>query len=259
MNNLKIFENKQFGKIRIVNKENEIYFVANDICKILNLTNITETLKRVDLDDLSITEVEDTLGRKQVSTIVNESGLYSLILQSRKEQAINFKRWITKEVLPSIRKHGGYISGQENLSDDELLAKALTVAQNKITEKNKLLEEQKPKVLFANSVETSKKSILIGELAKIIKQNNIDIGQNRLFDDLRESGYLGRKGEYWNIPTQKSMELGLFEIKKSTITNPDGSIRVTTTTKVTGKGQVYFINKYLTKEAVYIGVDYGKI
>lgn len=147
--------------------------------------------------------------------------------------------------MPSIRKNGGYIAGQETLSDDELIQKALLVATNKLKEREKQLEEQRPKVLFANSVETSATSILIGDLAKLIKQNGHDIGQNRLFKWLRENGYLIKSGERRNMPTQMSMDLGLFEVKERTVNNPDGSIRITKTTKVSGKGQVYFVNKFL--------------
>lgn len=163
--------------------------------------------------------------------------------------AKRFKRWVTSEVLPSIRKHGGYIAGQEQMTDEELIQKALLVATNKLKERERQLEEQKPKVLFANSVETSKTSILIGDLAKLIKQNGHDIGQNRLFKWLRENGYLIKTGERKNMPTQTAMDLGLFEVKERTVSNPDGSIRITKTTKVTGKGQVYFVNKFL-KEVV---------
>lgn len=190
-------------------------------------------------------EVIDNLGRKQQATFINESNLYKVIFQSRKPEAEEFTEWVTNEVLPSIRKNGGYIAGQETLSDDELIQKALLVATNKLKEREKQLEEQRPKVLFANSVETSATSILIGDLAKLIKQNGHDIGQNRLFKWLRENGYLIKSGERRNMPTQMSMDLGLFEVKERTVNNPDGSIRITKTTKVSGKGQVYFVNKFL--------------
>ena len=190
-------------------------------------------------------EVIDNLGRKQQATFINESNLYKVIFQSRKPEAEEFTEWVTNEVLPSIRKNGGYIAGQETLSDDELIQKALLVATNKLKEREKQLEEQRPKVLFANSVETSATSILIGDLAKLIKQNGHDIGQNRLFKWLRENGYLIKSGERRNMPTQMSMDLGLFEVKERTVKNPDGSIRITKTTKVSGKGQVYFVNKFL--------------
>ena len=172
--------------------------------------------------------------------------MYKVIFQSRKPEAEKFTEWVTAEVLPSIRKNGGYISGQENLSDEELLKKAILVATRKIEEKDKQLEEQKPKVLFANSVESSHTSILVGELAKIIKQSlGIELGQNRFFKWLRDKGYLiVRKGTDYNMPTQKSMDLGLFEIKESTILHADGHVSITKTPKITGKGQVYFIDRF---------------
>ena len=182
----------------------------------------------------------------QNTAFINESGLYSLVLSSKLPTAKKFKRWVTSEVLPSIRKNGGYIAGQENMSDDELMAKALMVAQNKIAERDKQIERMKPKEIFADAVSASHTSILVGDMAKLLKQNGVDIGQKRLFEWLRENGYLiKRKGSDWNMPTQKSMEMGLFDIKESTVNNPDGSVRINRTTKVTGKGQQYFINKFL--------------
>lgn len=180
------------------------------------------------------------------TNFINESGLYTLIIRSRKPEAKKFRKWVTNEVLPSIRKNGGYIAGQEVLSEDELIHKALLVATNKLKQREAELEAQKPKVLFANSVASSHTSILVGELAKIIKQAlDIDMGQNRFFKWLRENGYLiTRKGSDYNMPTQKSMDLGLFEIKESTISHPDGHVSITKTPKVTGKGQVYFIDKF---------------
>lgn len=183
------------------------------------------------------------------TNFINESGLYTLIIRSRKPEAKKFRKWVTNEVLPSIRKNGGYIVGQETLSDEELIQRALLVATNKLKEREKQLEEQKPKVLFANSVETSETSILVGDLAKLIKQNGHDIGQNRLFNWLRDNGYLIKSGERKNMPTQMAMDKKLFEVKERTVNNPDGSIRITKTTKVTGKGQVYFVNKFL-KEVI---------
>lgn len=183
---------------------------------------------------------------------VNEYGLYSLVLASRKPEAKKFKRWITHEVIPSIRKHGGYIAGQDTMTDDQLLAKALLVAQSKIAERDQIIaqkqeriEQMKPKALFADAVSASKHSILIGDLAKLICQNGYLIGQKRLFQWMRENGYLMTQGSSYNRTKQRYVEQGLFEIKESTINNPDGSVRITITPKVTGKGQVYFVNKFL--------------
>ena len=187
-------------------------------------------------------------------TIINESGLYALIFGSKLKSAKRFKHWVTSEVLPSIRKNGGYIDGQETMSDDELLAKALMVAQNKIAEKNRIIaqkqeriDQMQPKEVFADAVSTSKQSILIGDLAKLICQNGHSIGQKRLFRWMRDNGYLMKQGSSYNMPKQKYVEQGIFEIKESTINNPDGSVRLTRTTKITGKGQIFFINKFLKK------------
>jgi len=200
--------------------------------------------QRLDEDERS----KFNLGRQGEAVIVNEFGLYNLVLASRKQGAKEFKRWITHEVIPSIRKSGGYIAGQEQMSDAELMAKALLVAQKQIEERNKQIEVMKPKAIFADAVSTSKTSILVGDLAKLICQNGYQIGQKRLFEWLRENGYLIKGGLSKNMPMQRYVEQGLFEIKESNVQNPDGSVRITKTTKITGKGQVYFVNKFLAKE-----------
>lgn len=253
MNNVIIFEEKEFGQIRTAVLDGEPMFCLADICKALEITHVTDVKNRLKQDGVGTTEVIDSLGRKQKATFINESNLYKTIFQSRKESAERFTEWVTSEVLPSIRKNGGYIAGQEKMSDDELLAKALQVAQNKIAERDRVIEQKqariekmKPKEIFADAVATSTTSILIGDLAKLIKQNGVDMGQKRLFLWLRENGYLiKRNGSDYNMPTQKSMEMNLFEVKESTVNNPDGSVRINRTTKVTGKGQQYFINKFL--------------
>lgn len=253
MNNVIIFEEKEFGQIRTAVLDGEPMFCLADVCKALEITHVTDVKNRLKQDGVGTTEVIDSLGRKQKATFINESNLYKTIFQSRKESAERFTEWITSEVLPSIRKNGGYIAGQETMSDDELLAKALQVAQNKIVERDRAIEQKqariekmKPKEIFADAVATSTTSILIGDLTKLIKQNGVDMGQKRLFLWLRENGYLiKRNGSDYNMPTQKSMEMNLFEVKESTVNNPDGSVRINRTTKVTGKGQQYFINKFL--------------
>ena len=249
MNELQIFNNDEFGEIRTVSIGNEPWFVASDICKALDLRNPTMAMERLDDDEKS----KLNLGLPGGATnCVNEYGLYSLVLASRKKEAKDFKRWITHEVLPSIRKNGGYIEGQETLSDEELLSKALMVAQRKIEEKNQLIamqdsriQEMRPKEIFADAVSASHTSILIGDLAKLICQNGYQIGQKRLFEWMRDNGYLMKNGSSRNLPTQRFIEQGIFEIKESNVQNPDGSVRTTRTTKVTGKGQVYFVNKFL--------------
>ena len=249
MNEVKIFENTEFGKIRTVTINNEVWFVGKDVADILGYQNGSRDINRhVDEEDRNKVMIFDGNQDKETITI-NESGLYCLILSSKMPNARKFKRWVTSEVLPSIRKNGGYIVGQENMSDDELMAKALMVAQNKIAERDKQIERMRPKEIFADAVSASHTSILVGDMAKLLKQNGVNIGQKRLFEWLRENGYLiKRKGSDWNMPTQKSMEMGLFDIKESTVNNPDGSVRINRTTKVTGKGQQYFINKFLIKQ-----------
>lgn len=249
MNDLKIFENKEFGEIRTVNIDGEPWFVGVDIATALGYSNTRDAIaKHIDNEDKATVAIHDGRQKRNI-TAINESGLYSLILSSELPSAKAFKRWVTSEVLPSIRKNGGYIAGQETMSDDELMARALQVAQNKIQERDKQIETMKPKAIFADAVAASHTSILVGELAKILKQNGVNIGQNRLYEWLRENGYLirGNKRTDRNAPTQRSMDMGLFEVKISTVVNSDGSVRETRTTKVTGKGQQYFINKFLTE------------
>lgn len=257
MNELIKTFNYQGNKVRTVIKNNEPWFVAKDVCDILDIKNNRDAISRLDDDEKDAVGITDSIGRKQQTTIISESGLYNLIFLSRKPEAKQFKRWITHEVIPSIRKHGAYMTPEkieEVLTDPDTIIKLATTLKEekqKRLEAEKTIEQQKPKVLFAEAVETSESSVLIGELAKILRQNGIDIGQNRLFRWLRENGYLCKqRGENYNLPTQYSMDLGLFEIKKRTINNPDGSVRVTRTTKVTGKGQIYFVNKFLNLKKV---------
>lgn len=250
MQELKVFTSNEFGDIRTMTINDEPWFVAKDISDKLGYAQTSNMMKRIDDED-SKSSILDGMNMK--SLLINESGLYSAIIGSKLESAKRFKHWVTSEVLPSIRRNGGYIANQENLSDEELLAKALLVAKNKIAEKDKIIEEKdsriaqmKPKEIFADAVSASRTSILIGELAKLLKQNGINVGQNRLFMWLRENGYLIKKrGTSYNMPTQASMNMGIFEIKETTSVNPDGSIRTNRTTKVTGKGQQCFINKFL--------------
>lgn len=222
------------------------------VCQILDLIP-SKVAQRLDKDVLSKYPLE-TAGGIQQANFVDEDGLYDTILDSRKPEAKKFRKWVTSEVLPCIRKTGGYIATKMDDTPEEIMARALIVAQETLKRKEqRLIEaEQKiqkdaPKVLFADAVCTSQRSCLIAELAKILQQNGVNIGQNRLFGWMRENGYLCQKGDYYNQPTQKSMKLGLFELKKTSITKPDGSVLVTTTTKVTGKGQIYFVNKFLSK------------
>lgn len=257
MNAIMTFTNPEFGKIRSVKIGGEPWLVGKDVAAALGYSNTKDALaKHVDPEDKRQDDgvaIRDPMGREQHPTIINESGLYSLVLSSKLPGAKKFKRWVTSEVLPSIRKHGGYIAGQEDMGDEELLARAVLVAQSKIAERDAIIEEQRerieqmrPKEIFANAVTASKATILVGELAKVLKQNGVQIGQNRLFRWLRENGYLiQRQGTDYNMPTQRSMEMGLFEIKETAVTHSDGHTTVSKTPKVTGKGQQYFINKFL--------------
>lgn len=239
------FESPEFGQVRTIERNGEPWFVAADVCRALEIGNPTDAMRRLDADERTLVSIEGASNGLPVNA-VNEPGLYTLILGSRKPEAKAFKRWITHEVIPSIRKTGGYIFGQETMSDSELMAKALLVAQRQIEERNRQIETMQPKALFADAVSASSTSILVGELAKLLKQNGVDMGQKRLFQWLRDNGYLIRQqGISRNMPTQRSMEMGLFEIKESTHLDSNGNNIICKTPKVTGKGQVYFTNKFL--------------
>lgn len=246
MNEIQIYSNPKFGEIRTVTINSEPWFVGKDVAQVLGYSDTAQAIrKHVDAEDKGVVEMT-TPGGVQPLTAINESGLYALILSSKLPSAKEFKRWVTSEVLPSIRKNGGYLAGQEAMSDAEIMAKALMVAQKTIENKNALIAEMRPKALFADSVTAGDASILIGELAKILRQNGVDTGEKRLFAKLRDEGYLiKRKGTDYNMPTQKSMELGLFRIKETVINHSNGHTTVSKTVKVTGKGQQYFINKFL--------------
>ena len=254
MNELQIFNNEEFGEIRTVVANNEPMFCLSDVCKALEISNVGNVKQRLSEKGIHTADTP-TKGGMQKMTFISEANLYKTIFQSRKESAERFTDWVTSEVLPSIRKNGGYIAGQETLSDDELLSKALLVAHNKIAERDKIIEQKqarieqmKPKAIFADAVATSRTSILIGDLAKLICQNGYQIGQKRLFEWLRNNGYLCKSGSSRNMPMQRYVEQGLFEVKESNVQNPDGSVRITRTTKITGKGQLYFVNKFLGRE-----------
>lgn len=257
MNNLKVFENQEFGKIRIILISSEPWFVGNEIAKTLGYTNPQKAIRdHVDEDDRRDERIVHPLGGVQETRVINESGLYSLILSSKLPTAKRFKRWVTSEVLPAIRKHGAYLTEQkveEILTNPDTIIKLATqLKQERDARKQAeaLNEANRPKVIFAEAVSASKTSILVGELAKILRGNGIPIGQRRFFQWLRENGYLiKRKGTDYNMPTQRSMELGLFEIKEGSYVNGDGVNVITKTPKITGKGQNYFINKFLKEGA----------
>lgn len=255
MEELQIFSNAEFGEVRTLILNNEPWFVGKDAAGILSYKDTADAIKRHVDDDDKLTRRFTDSGQSREMYIINESGLYSLILSSKLPTAKKFKRWVTSEVLPAIRKHGLY--AKEELLDNPDIAIAAFKALKEEREARKALEAEnermQPLALFAKSVSASDTSILIGDLAKLLKQNGYDTGQKRLFEELRQRGFLMKSGSSRNLPTQKSMELGLFEVKESTINNPDGSVRVTKTTKVTGKGQVYFVNLFLGKQIEKVG------
>lgn len=253
MNELKIFENEEFGEIRTVEVDEKPYFFATDIAKALGYANPHDAISK---HCRWVAKREVPHPQSNTKTIevnvIPEGDLYRLISNSELPNAQKFESWIFDEVLPSIRKHGGYLAGQEEMSNEELLSKALLFAQKKIedrdriiSEKQKRIEEMKPKEIFADAVTASSTSILIRDLAKILKQNGVHTGEKRLYKWMRENGYIIKNS---NRPTQKAMELGLFEIIESTIQRTDLPPITTMTTKVTGKGQQYFINKFLYKK-----------
>lgn len=248
---LQIFNNTEFGSVRTAVVDDEPMFCLADVCKALEIANVGNVRQRLSAKGIRTMDTP-TKGGTQKMIFINEANLYKTIFQSRKDSAERFTDWVTSEVLPSIRKNGGYIAGQETMTDDELLAKALMVANNKIAERDRIIEHQKakieydrPKTIFADAVATSNTSILVGDLAKIICQNGVQIGQKRLFAWLRDNGYLMKSGSSYNMPIQRYVQQGLFEVKERSIQNPDGSVRITITPKVTGKGQLYFVNKFL--------------
>ena len=247
MANIQVFE-YQNNKVRTVDMDGEAWFVLKDVCGVLDIADHKVVARRLDEDEVCQTPLTDSMGRQQSTTIINESGLYHVILRSDKPEAAPFRRWVTNDVLPTIRKTGSYNAPQ--LTRSQLLATALIAAHEELEEKDKQIETMKPKALFADAVSASSQSILVGEMAKLLSQNGVQMGQNRLFAWLRENGYLikDRKRTDYNMPTQKSMELHLFEIKETSIAHSDGHTSINKTPKVTGIGQVYFVNLFLRAE-----------
>ena len=258
--NIQVFNNEQFGSIRTTGTADEPLFCAADVCKALGYSNGRKAVTdHCDTPDVTKRDVGIVTGKKADGSdaiqmvemsFVNESGLYSLIFGSKLEQAKRFKYWVTKEVLPSIRKTGSY--SIQNMSRKELALMIIQAEEEKEAlmlenkQKDAQLEEQKPKVVFADAILGSTSSCLVGELAKVLTQNGYKIGQNQLFVWLRANHYLGVSGEYYNIPNQRYVEQGLFELKKNTHSE-NGVMKTTVTTKVTPKGQQYFINKFIAK------------
>ena len=250
MSNIRIF-NYNSVEVRTIQKDGEPWFVLRDVCNVLGLGTPARVAERLDTDEVSQTHITDSMGRQQEMTIINESGLYNVILRSDKPEAKPFRKWVTSEVLPTIRRHGMYATPdtvEKMLADPDTTIKLLETIKQERAARLALeaqAEADKPKIIFADAVSASHTSILVGDLAKLLRQNGVEIGQNRLFSFLREKGYLCSQGERYNLPTQRSMDRGWFQVKETTINQPNGSVRITRTVKVTGKGQQYFINLFL--------------
>lgn len=248
---LQIF-NYENNKVRTTVKDGAIWFVLKDVCDVLGLSEPHRVAARLDEDDRTQITVTDNLGRPQKTTVVSEPGFYKVVFRSDKPEAKKFTNWVSQEVLPSIRKHGAYITSdkmEELMTNPETWIKLIRNLQQEREEKARLqnqIKRNKPKVIFADAVSASDTGILIGELAKILKGNGFEIGQNRLFERLRQEGFLMRReGTDYNLPTQRAMNLGLFKIKETAVTHSDGHITINKTVKITGKGQQYFINYFI--------------
>lgn len=256
MNEIQIFKNDEFGQVRTTIINDEPYFVGKDVAGILGYSNLDKAIRQhVDPEDkqpVYLNNLTAQNGSPTKAIAISESGLYSLIFGSKLEEAKRFKRWVTSEVLPAIRKHGAYATAPtiDKILDDPDYGIRLLQNLKEERERRKALEVQNavmiPKAVFADAVTTSDSCILIGDLAKLLRQNGVEIGQKRLFEYLRNHGFLiKRRGADWNSPTQRAMEMGLFEIKETAITHSDGHVTISKTTKVTGKGQIYFVNRFL--------------
>lgn len=241
---IQTFESADFGAIRVSTVEGEPWFVAKDVCDALGIATNHLREEGRGLDEDEVLNLPNWEGKGKAPLVVSEPGLYKLIMRSRKPEAKAFQRWVTHEVLPAIRKTGGYIAAKEDETPEQIMARAVIVAQGTIERQKRQLDELKPKAMFADAVAASDGTCLVGELAKMIRQNGVEIGQNRLFDVLRARGFLGKSGSNRNVPTQRAMDMGLFRIKETAITHSDGHVTLNRTPKVTGKGQRYFIDAF---------------
>ena len=243
MSNLTVFDNREFGQIRaLVDSQGAPAFVAKDVCLALGIGKYRDAVSTID-DDERGSVLVDTPGGRQQMTTVTEPGFYKLVMRSRKPEAKAFQRWVTHEVLPALRRDGGYMVARDE-TPEQTMARAVLLAQATIDRQRDRIAELEPKALFADAVAASDGTCLVGELAKMMRQNGVDVGQNRLFAMLREDGYLGKVGQNRNVPTQRAMDLGLFRIKETAVTHSDGHVTLSRTPKVTGKGQRYFLKRY---------------
>lgn len=244
MNEIQTFTSNQFGTIRAVRDEDgEPMFVAKDVCAVLSLGRQQDSTRYLDDDEKGECLVNTPSGAQKM-VCVTEPGFYKLVMRSRKPEARAFKRWVTHEVLPALRRDGGYMVARADETPEETMARAVLLAQATIDRQRDRIAELEPKALFADAVAASDGTCLVGELAKMMRQNGVEIGQRRLFARLREDGYLGKSGSNTNVPTQRAMEMGLFRIKETAVTHSDGHVTLSRTPKVTGKGQRYFIERY---------------
>lgn len=243
MSNLAVFDNNEFGQIRaLVDAQGAPAFVAKDVCLALGIGKYRDAVSTIE-DDERGSVLVDTPGGKQQMTTVTEPGFYKLVMRSRKPEAKAFQRWVTHEVLPALRRDGGYMVARDE-TPEQTMARAVLLAQATIDRQRDRIAELEPKALFADAVAASDGTCLVGELAKMMRQNGVEIGQRRLFARLREDGYLGKSGSNTSVPTQRAMDLGLFRIKETAVTHSDGHVTISRTPKVTGKGQQYFIRRY---------------
>lgn len=241
---IQVFDNDQFGALRTYKDNGQVLFCGKDVAKALGYKDTTNAMKRHCRGVAKRHPIQDSLGRTQEAVFITEPDLYRLIVHSKLPTAEKFERWVFEEVLPSIHRTGGYMVAKQDETPEQIMARAVLVAQDTIERQKKQIDELKPKALFADAVAASDGTCLVGELAKMLKQNGVSIGQNRLFAWMREHGYLGKTGSNRNVPTQRAMEQGLFRIKETAVTHSDGHVTINRTPKVTGKGQRYFVELF---------------
>lgn len=244
MTDIQVFKNDEFGAVRTIEQDGKVMFCGKDVATALGYSNPSKALRDHTRGERIVTPLETSGGIQQVQ-FITEGDLYRLVASSKLPSAQQFESWVFDEVLPSIRKRGGYMASVKDETPEETMARAFIIAKETIERKNREIAEMKPKALFADAVSTSDKCMLVGELAKVLRQNGVQMGQKRLFAWLRDNGYLMKRGSSYNLPTQKAMEMELFEVKETAINHSDGHVSTNFTTKVTPKGQQYFINKFL--------------
>ena len=244
MNDIQQFTSNEFGTVRTVEQDGKVMFCGKDVATALGYKDTTNALKQHCRGVANHHPIVDQLGRQQQARFITEGDLYRLIASSKLPSAQKFESWVFDEVLPSIRKRGGYMAARENETPEQIMARALMLAKDTMDRQKREIAELRPKALFADAVAASDGTCLIGELAKMMRQNGVEVGQNRLFEWLRRDGFLGKTGSNRNVPTQRAMEMGLFRIKETAVTHSDGHVTINRTPKATGKGQRYLIDRY---------------